>query len=437
MFRIFTFHWQALAVSLALLPCTGCGPKPPPASSAAVALPAAEIRPPDNSAPWGANCNEALLAGEFALNKATAFTVTETEQARIDEVVKEVKGGYGGTVVTAPRPDAVLDSPAFLAHYLRAFAKPETMTWYDYHFERIQERLSSAEYVLDDPRLDWDIWRAFLLFEDAVASGTDANQYQTESGGVSLINCLDGAKDLLWWYLTHNSDRIREDKARLAWWIDQLTTGMRAPGGRPMRRWYLLQLVASTDTKTEALLRKDSPTDHSEIFSLRSSDPFHPFLVIEGMFADDQKPQPTFLKTIQNIAHSQKLSFTLWDIDPAAMPPTKAVQTDLAPRLSQFAPALVLSQESWSKKPQEFEVGFCRPIGRRSSHLNVRFPSTDNTDGVFFFTYNARLYIWPKARLDDAAIQMLQVSGLIDGERYDEFVVKGFTRLKTTRTNDQ
>ena len=123
---------------------------------------------------------------------------------------------------------------------------------------------------------------------------------------------------------------------------------------------------------------------------------------------------PNFAEALAKIASSQKLSFEVWGIDPEAMPPTKAVGADLAPRLSQMAMAMTLSQESWSESPHFFAVKFSRPVGSRSAHLNVTMPSRDSADGVFFFTYTGRLYVWPKAQMDAAVIQMLRRAELID-----------------------
>ena len=312
-----------------------------------------------------------------------------------------------------------------------AFAKPEDdLQKYDYRLERILARLSGAETVLDDPRLDWDICRAYLLYENSLAGSNEGNDYKTSQGGQPHVQGLDSPKDLLWWHLSRNAKSIKEDKERRRWWVDTLTQGMRAAGGRPWRRWFLLQLVESTDSKTEALIVGDA-NDEGDAFPILKPDPFSPFIVLEGsdFVADDAPKQPPFAEAIKLIASEQKLSYVLWDIDPASMPPTKAVETDLAPRLSQVAPALILCQESWSETPHYFAVNFSRPKGRRSANCNVRLPPQNSTDGVFFFTYDVQLYVWPKVKMDDAVVQMLHVSGLINDERYAVFLGQGYARL--------
>ena len=94
---------------------------------------------------------------------------------------------------------------------------------------------------MNDERLDWDVWRAFLVYEESFAD-TKWSDY-----------CQNSAKNLLWGYLDYNATRIRANPKRLAWWIQVITDGMKSPGGRPLRRWFLLELVTATDAKTDQL----------------------------------------------------------------------------------------------------------------------------------------------------------------------------------------
>lgn len=376
----------------------------------------------------GARCNDKLLATEFALDRAPQFAVSDHRLVRINEVIEEVRGGYGGTLVCEPRDDD-LDSPAFLAHYLRAFGDPVNFSSYDYQFDRILARLSATPSVLADPRLDWDIWRAYLLYENTVAIVGDS--YKAGQYGRFLRHDLDGAKNLLWMYLSNNADAIRASHTRQKWWIDQLTGGLPAPGGRPLRRWYLLQLVSLSDTKTAALLKDEARSEVERMWPTRRPDPFDPFVHVPWSDSEeDELPAlPPFSEAISQLAGSQGLQAVLWGIDPSQQPRTAAVETNLALRMTQYHPAEILCQESWSEKPHEFAVHFTRPVGQRSRHSNVSFPLYDSRDGVFFFTYNAKLYVWPKAQMDDGLVQMLNLSGLIDDATHARFLADGFRKL--------
>ena len=106
----------------------------------------------------------------FALSDAPVIKVDKKKKSRINQVIRELKRGYGGTLVVAA-PDPVIDSPEFVAYYVRALAEPddatvEGLSSYSYRFERLINRHWSSPEVLKDPRLDWDLWRAFLIFEE-------------------------------------------------------------------------------------------------------------------------------------------------------------------------------------------------------------------------------------------------------------------------------
>jgi hypothetical protein len=96
----------------------------------------------------------------------------------------------------------------------------------------------------------------------------------------------------------------------------------------------------------------------------------------------------------------------------------------------------VIDQESWSAERQDFRVSFSRSIGSRAGSCSVHLPAKDSADGVFFFVYNARLYIWPKSKMDDGVIQMLHLSGFIDPYSLQKFRKQGFARLARTMSSD-
>src|SRR6266404_4677988 len=96
------------------------------------------------------------LNDEFALGDGPEILLPSQQQTVVDQVIGEMKGGYGGTLVTKGGPDKTLDSSAFLSRYLREFSSPEKkhgLEKYDYRFERILARASEYPTMLDDPRL--------------------------------------------------------------------------------------------------------------------------------------------------------------------------------------------------------------------------------------------------------------------------------------------
>jgi hypothetical protein len=75
-------------------------------------------------------------------------------------------------------------------------------------------------------------------------------------------------------------------------------------------------------------------------------------------------------------------------------------------------------------------------VGRRAAFSSVSFPA-DRTDGVYFFVFNQRLYVWPKAKMDAAVIQMLRVANLIDAVLAADFANRGFAPLKETLVKEK
>ena len=57
----------------------------------------------------------------------------------------------------------------------------------------------------------------------------------------------------------------------------------------------------------------------------------------------------------------------------------------------------------------------------------------DRKDGVFFFSFNKHLYVWPKAEMDGGVLKMARVAGLIDDAVWAKLTsTAGFHQLLTT-----
>ncbi len=401
-------------------------------------------------AKWGPGCDKALLEGEFSLTKAPEIKCPEERKAFIDQVIGEVKEGYGGTMVVTDSPHPHMDTPEFVAFYLRAFASPEQkLDSYDYRFERLLSRVSRHMAMIEDPRLDWDLWRAWLLFENTANS---SSYYESEMkiDNRNVMNGLDGARELLWAYLDHNAPAILKDEKRRAWWLAHLTEDMEAPGGRPQRRWYLLSLLCAADPKRPALEKirvkektVDAPFGGGKI-SVRQPGPLDPFLLVTG-----KKPVvPAFGEALAKMALGNHLSLTVLEADPATQPATRVPVISLEMTKYPTDSTAVINQESWSTPVKgkdgeedpywgyEWGVRFSRPVGRRDSFSSVSFPE-DRTDGVYFFVFNQRLHVWPKARMDAAVIQMLRTGNLLDAAMASDLEKRGFPPLKSTLVKER
>lgn len=383
---------------------------------------------------WGPGCNKVLLDGEFSLAKAPEIACTAEKKAYIDMVIAKMKHRDGSIMVVEDKPHPHMDSPEFTAFYLRTFADPgQDLKKYAgpmWHlWNRFASGLTTAQ-MLKDARLDWDMWRAWLLFE---------NTAHTKDVSFATVH-LYCARELLWAYLTVNADAILKDPQRRAWWLPRLTAGLEAPGGRPQRRWFLLLLLAKQDPKREALLKipgKLVYSIHGKI-PLRQPHPLDPFLIVTG-----EKPQiPAFADAVMQMALNSNLALTVLGIDPAAQPATRVDTVNLFGSFTQAGDeAKIIYQESWSTPPanmrvwevfRDYEWGKNLPFPKPRRWIGEIILPEDRTDGVYFFVYNQRLYVWPKAKMDAGVIQLLRTANLIDAAAATAFEKSGLGPLKET-----
>ena len=376
--------------------------------------------------------NESGLNDEFALEKGPRFLLPRQQQALVDQVIEEMKKGYGGTLVTKKGPDNALDSSFFLSRYLREFSTLQNKSRlkdYDYRFEIILARASEYPTMLDDPRLDWDVYRALLSYEQFSA---DADQYQSGTGSSLVFKELDSAKDLAWMYIERQSDRLMHDKARQKWWVDHLVQGIHSSTRSRVNRWYLLQLCFLADPSRKPI-SEPKPQDNRKT-QTRTPSPDDPFLMVLA----DTKP-PAFKDALHMISGPLGLSFEVWGIDPEKMPPARILAVSLEMTKWPTDRSLIIGQESWSKRDGggtlEYNVQFFHYVGQRAPYSHVSFPR-DRKDGIFFFCFNKRLYVWPKEEMDSGVLQIAKVAGLIDDAMWAQLTsTQGFHQLKTTLTS--
>jgi len=383
----------------------------------------------DDSELIGVGCNEDLLRTDFSLENAPQFEADAARVTLVGRVIQEMKNGYGGTMVLTPSNHSELDTPKFVSRYLREFAAPEgdDFSSYDYRFERLFARISGHMVMLEDSRLDWDIWRSWLLFENTASTGT---HYEVQNpSGESSYAILDGARTLLWNYLLHNASAILSDKKRFEWWISQLTRDLESPG-HSERRWFLLALLQAADAAREELYdvpmaEKFSPyPSRGQKVRLRQPHPLDPFLLVE----EEMGIAPPFADCLVVMATEQGLSLELLGIRPEEQPETTIQTVFLELTKWTILESRVINQESWSSPDHEdrasrieWSVRNIRPIGQRAGFSSVSLPE-DRDDGVFFFVFNRRLCVWPKAEMDRAVIHMLRVSGLISEKEFPPIV---------------
>ena len=92
----------------------------------------------------------------------------------------------------------------------------------------------------------------------------------------------------------------------------------------------------------------------------------------------------------------------------------------------------VINQESWSKESSHgytWGVSFFRPVGRREPFASVSFPGP-RSDGVYFFVFQKRLHVWPKSKMDAAALHLLKSAGLADAAMEADWKRRGLVPLE-------
>jgi len=381
---------------------------------------------------WGPGCNRTLLEGPFSPQLAPLLETGESVQA-IEAVIAEMKRGYAGTVVTAEVPDPVIDTPGFVSRYLREFGDPAgDWSAYDFRFERLLTRISWHPAMMENVELDWDVWRAWLLFENQ-AHPTDS--YLHRSGSWNL---LDGAPGLLMNYLSHNAGEILGNGKRRDWWMTQLTRDLDAPGGRPYRRWFLLHLLAAADPSRKALEAVPVPevfvTRGDRRIPLRQPHPLDPFLIVKP----DEKSVPSFETALRRIASDQGLGLEVFLLDPAGQGPTRVHTITLEKTKWPIEEFRVINQESWSGyDPSRSHEGYewgpssLRTVGQRGRFASLRLPE-DREDGVFFFVFDRRLFVWPKSRMDAAILTVAGRAGMLGEELRRDLEGRGFKPLQST-----
>ena len=376
------------------------------------------------------NENDNGLNDEFALENGPRFVLPPQQQALVDKVIEEMKKGYGGTLVTKAGPDNTLDSSSFLSRYLREFSSLENkhgLKDYDYRFERILERASEYPTMLDDPRLDWDIYRSLVLYEQ-FSDGTD--RYEDKTGNKAANYELDSAKDLAWMYIERHSDGLMRNKDRRRWWVDHLVRGLNTPSGSRVNRWFLLQLCLLADPNRTQMF--PSAPDDGRKMRMREPSQDNPFFVVQA-----NTKRLAFKDALHAIAGPLGLSFEVWGIDPEKMPPARILTVSLEIAKWPTDRSHIIGQESWSNPKAgtlEYGVQFFHILGQRAPYSNVSIPH-DRKDGVFFLSFNKRLYVWSKAEMNCGVLQMAKIAGLIDDATWTQLAsTHGLHRLKTTLT---
>ena len=165
---------------------------------------------------------------------------------------------------------------------------------------------------------------------------------------------------------------------------------------------------------------------------MRAPSKFDPFLIVQT----GKKP-PAFQGALHEIVEPLGLSFEVWGIDPRKMPPAHVLTVSLEIARWPSDRSRIIGQESWSSPDagaREYGVQFFHMFGQRAPYDHVAIPPA-RKDGVFFFSFNNCLYVWPKAEMDSGVLQMAKIAGLIDDVTWAQLAsTQGLRQLEKTLT---
>lgn len=308
----------------------------------------------------------------------------EAQAIKIDDILNQMEGGYGGTLILTPHDD-LIDSAAFVQRYLRRFSSPDNLKAYDNRFARLLDRLDRFPQPLTDKRLDEDIWAAFMRFESKLKGASTYKVGNTVYG-------LDSARDLLWHYLDINCEAIRKDPQRSRWWLKRLIDPDTESVEGMIKAFAALQLIDSTEKDDMPQLLVVLPSQEEKI--------------------------PAGKDGLVWFSRRLGVSCTLWGVDPAELRAPRVDLVNLSTRLSRMSMKNIVDQESWSKERHYFKIAYLKSVGQRSNRISIAPPRDVVKDGIFMFYHNKRLHIWPKSKFLAGVLRMLQISGFVDSEEY-------------------
>jgi hypothetical protein len=320
-----------------------------------------------------------------------------------------------------------VDDPAVLAHFLRMAAVPKSaseadLRRYGFGFSTVLERNSpfSTKTNLTDPRLDADVWNAYLAIENVARDKLP----------------VASAWQLLLVHLWTNAEQIAVNKERARWWIEQICTGS-DDDRRPL---LVLHLARSLDRTTAEISERLDKAHHQayiraddNLFSTSPvcSTPWWPFLACDAHRTQDLPKE--FEPVMDSISRSTSQDWFAWGVEIDQLPPARVRETSIGRGATQIHFSSVLDQDAWStvenpREPQLVEYGY---MDERTG--TPRFELSLGTgDGLMFFSHSGSLLCWPRKRLKDASVALAVRAGLISTQDLPVFLARGYHPIPVT-----
>lgn len=308
-----------------------------------------------------------------------------------------------------------VDRPAVIAHFIRTACVPgndERSRWlYGVRLARILSRHPAAEPMqLFDPRLDWEVWNAYLLVESLPESE------QPEWSAWQLV------LRQLWM----NADLIAADPARALWWMNELLDGTRDP----RRAALVFFLVSCLDTPTEADYQRQliDARGYSYFEAKYLSSPSWPLVKLGG---NKLPPEArTFSGAMSAIAATLDYPWEAWGFDADNLPSPHARRIGWPLMVQRYA----LDQNSWAhvgrENPPQMDAFGC---SREPKSWQPRFHVAPALRGeVVLFCHNRTMLSIAREKLPDAALKLAVRAGLLKDADLPRFYARGYTALDVT-----
>lgn len=307
------------------------------------------------------------------------------------------------------------DRSAVIAHFIRTACVPgtdERSNWlYGVRLARILSRHPAASPMqLFDPRLDWEVWNAYLRVE----SLPDTEQPEWSAWQLVLRQ--------LWM----NADLIAADPSRALWWMNELLDGTRDPRRAALVFFLVSCLDTSTETDYQRLLTEARGYSYFEREYLSS--PVWPVVRLDG---NKLPPEVrTFSGAMTAISATLDYPWEAWGFSADNLP---------SPHPRKFGSPMivqeyVLDQNSWAhvgrENPPQMDAFGC---SREPKSWQPRFRVAPALRGeLVLFCHNRTLLSIQREKLPDAALKLAVRAGLLNNADLPRFYARGYTALAVT-----
>jgi hypothetical protein len=337
------------------------------------------------------------------------YELTELQRSEVAQMQQAVAAGNQAPHISA-------SDPAFLAHFLRAIGNPNpsnptSMRRYEIGFQQLLSRdywgWKAEPLDLSDPRLDWDIWNAFLQVENIPVEELPQSS----------------AWQLLLRHIWTNAAAIVSDPARGLWWINEIFNGSRSPR-RSMLVLFLASCLDSRSMNDSKGIYSDS-WDGPKWVPLRST-PDWPWVTLKNEVLPPELQ--SFEGAMNALAGSLDYSWEAWGFATGDLPPPSTRPTAMLD-LNSWGPSTATMPSPSSLFDQLWELEISRILYSHWAVAEPVFSLSMPRTRFILFANNGTLFSWPREQMADAALKLAVRVGLLQDSDLPQFFDRGYKPL--------